>query len=62
MKIRTIALATAFVLSSSFAIAQTGNNAGGSSQAGGPAGSKTTTGESMDGRTTQTQGGAAMAA
>ena len=59
MKIRTIALATAFALSSSFALAQSGNTAGGSSQAGGEAASKSTTGDSMDGRTTQTQGGGA---
>jgi hypothetical protein len=58
MKIRTIALATAFALFSGIAFAQSGTTAGGSSQAGGPAASKTTTGESMDGRTTQTQGGA----
>jgi hypothetical protein len=60
MKIRTILLATTFALSSGLAFAQSGSTAGGSSQAGGPAASKTTTGESMDGRTTQTQGGGAM--
>lgn len=61
MKIRTIALASfLFALTGPVAFAQTGNSAGGSSEAGGPAGSKTTTGESMDGRTTQTQGGGAV--
>jgi hypothetical protein len=59
MKIKTIALATVFALSSTFALAQSGNTAGGSSQAGGPAASKTTSGESKDGRTTQSQGGGA---
>jgi hypothetical protein len=53
MKLRTIGLITALALGSTTAFAQSGSNtAGGSSQAGGPAASKTTTGESMDGRTT----------
>jgi hypothetical protein len=59
MKLKTIALATAFALSSTLAFAQAGGNtAGGSSAAGGPAASKTTTGDSMNGSTTG--GGAAM--
>ena len=57
MKIKTIALATAFALSSTLAFAQA-NTAGGNSKAGGPAASKTTTGNSMNGSTTG--GGAAM--
>jgi hypothetical protein len=59
MKVRTIALAAAFALSSTLAFAQAGNTAGGDSKAGGPAASKTTTGDSMDGRTTG-GGGTAM--
>ena len=53
MRIKTIALATAFALSNTLAFAQAGGNtAGGSSAAGGPAASKTTTGDSKDGATT----------
>lgn len=57
MKMKTISLATAFALASTIAFAQT-NTAGGSSQAGGPAASKVTTGDGMNGSTTG--GGAAM--
>jgi hypothetical protein len=57
-EVETIALATAFALSSTLAFAQAGNTAGGSSAAGGPAASKTTTGDSMNGSTTG--GGAVM--
>src|SRR3954447_20861739 len=60
MRMKTIALATAFALSSTLAFAQAaGNTAGGSSAAGGPAASKTTTGDSKDGGTA-TGGGSAM--
>jgi uncharacterized membrane protein len=60
MRTKTIALATAFALSSTLAFAQAGGNtAGGSSAAGGPAASKTTTGDSKDGGTTS-GGGSAM--
>ena len=53
MKLTTIALAAAFALSGTFALAQSpSTTAGGSSKAGGPAASKTTTGASMDGTTT----------
>jgi hypothetical protein len=53
MKFKTIALATAFALTSTFALAQTsGGSAGGSSTAGGPAAAGTSTGGSMDGSTT----------
>ena len=48
MKYKTIALATAFVLTSTFAVAQ--NSAGGSS--GGPAATGSTSSGSMDGTTT----------
>ena len=52
MRIKAIALATAFSLSTTLASAQAGGNtAGGSSAAGGSAASKTTTGESKDGAT-----------
>jgi hypothetical protein len=48
MRTNTIALATAFALSSTLAFAQAGGNtAGGSSAAGGPAASQTTTGDSI---------------
>ena len=60
MNIKTIAIAAAFALSSTLALAQTSNTAGGDSKAGGPAASKTTTGGSMDGRTTTGGGGTAM--
>ena len=57
MRIKTIALATAFALSNTLAFAQAGGNtAGGSSAAGGPAASKTTTGDSKDGATTLWRG------
>jgi hypothetical protein len=56
MKVRAIAIIAALALGSTSALAQTGNSAGGSSQAGGPAGSKTTTGDSMDGSTTGERG------
>jgi hypothetical protein len=53
MRLKTIALATAFAFATSFALAQSpSNTAGGSSKAGGPAATKTTTSTSMDGTTT----------
>jgi hypothetical protein len=53
MKLTTIALAAGLALSGTFALAQNAaNTAGGSSKAGGPAATKTTTGASMDGTTT----------
>ena len=53
MRLKTIALATAFVLATSFALAQSpSNTAGGGSKAGGPTATKTTTGGSMEGTTT----------
>jgi hypothetical protein len=53
MKFTTIAVALMVAISGTPAFAQAGGNtAGGSSQSGGPAASKTTTGDSMDGRTT----------
>lgn len=53
MKIKTVALAAAFALVSTFAMAQmAAGTAGGSSKAGGPAASATTTGASMNGSTT----------
>jgi hypothetical protein len=59
MRTNTIALATAFALSSTLAFAQAGGNtAGGSSAAGGPAASQTTTGDSKDGSTTSGGGNA----
>jgi hypothetical protein len=59
MRTNTIALATAFALSSTLAFAQAGGNtAGGSSAAGGPAASQTTTGDSKDGGTTSGGGNA----
>ena len=50
MKLRTIALATAFALTSTFALAQ--NSAGGSPSSGGPAASGSTSSGSMNGITT----------
>ena len=50
MKYKTIALATAFVLTGTFALAQ--NSAGGSSTSGGPAATGSTSSGSMDGSTT----------
>ena len=53
MRLKTIALATAVALTTSFAFAQSpSTTAGGSSKAGGPAATKTTTGTSMEGATT----------
>lgn len=59
MRKSTLILASAFALSTSLAFAQSaGSTAGGSSAAGDPAASKTTTGDSMNGSTTG--GGPAM--
>jgi hypothetical protein len=53
MRLKTIALATAFALTTSLAFAQSpSTTAGGSSKAGGPAATKSTTGASMEGATT----------
>jgi len=53
MQLKTILLAGAFALGSTFAMAQSpAATAGGGSQAGGPAASRTTTGASMNGTTT----------
>jgi hypothetical protein len=52
MRLKTIALATAFALTTSLAFAQSpSTTAGGSSKAGGPAATKST-GASMEGTTT----------
>jgi hypothetical protein len=61
MKLRTIALATALALSSTFALAQSGGgsaagSAGGSSVAGGSAATGSATGSSMNGTTTGNAG------
>lgn len=59
MKIKSIVgLAATLALVSTVSFAQSPNTAGGGSKAGGPAGSKTTTGDSMNGSTTG--GGPAM--
>lgn len=50
MKLRTTAIATALVFTSTFALAQ--NSAGGSSTSGGPAATGSTSSGSMDGTTT----------